>query len=170
MSDTFATKKIGSIYAGIGSPKGKVGPYPVGEAGIYPGYHCVVTSGKWALGNQADNRVGAIVDNITSISNDLDTAMTYSATLSLCSVVEGYACGGGDRVYAWYGSQSPAVNLVKFDRMAQGATEGLLAKFAYADGTDHTDSDLEIVGKLWNDTITGSTANNQIIEILLGGC
>jgi hypothetical protein len=167
MSDTFATKKIGSIYAGIGSPKGKVGPYPVGEAGIYPGFHCVVTSSKWMLANQTDNRVGAIVDNITSITMDMDTAMTYSATISSASIVEGYACGGGDRVYAWYGSQSPAVNLTKGMAMAQSATEGLLMMFAYADGTDHTDTFLEVVGRLVDDAITGSTANNQIIQIQL---
>lgn len=167
MSDTFLTKKIGSIYAGGGSPKGKVGPYPVGEAGIYPGYHCVVTNLKWMLGNQADNRVGAIVDNITNITSDMDTVMTYSATISSASIVEGYGCGGGDRVYSWYGSQSPAVNLTKGMAMAQSATEGLLMMFAYADGTDHTDSSLEIVGRLVDDAITGSTANNQIVQIQL---
>jgi hypothetical protein len=167
MSDTFLSKNIGSIYAGVGTPKGKTKPYPVGESGIYPGYHCVVTSGKWMLGNQSDERVGAIVGNITSITTDLDTAMTYSATLSSCSMVEGYSCGMGDRVYAWYGSQSPAVDLTKGMPMAQSSTEGLLAKFVYADGTDHTDTFSEVVGRLWDDAITGSVTANQIIELVL---
>ena len=165
MSDTFATKLIGSIYAGVGTPKGKTKPYPVSESGISPGYHCVVTSQKWALGNQTDERRGAIVDNTGGI--DLDTAFTYSATLSSCTVVEGYSCGGGDRVYAWYGSQSPAVNLTKGMAMRQSATEGLLEYHAYADGTDHSDSDSEMVGHVWDDAITGSVSANQIIELIL---
>lgn len=159
-SDTFASKYYGDVYAGVSTPKGKSQPLPAGEAGIYPGYAVRISSNTWVLAKNSDKSVAGIAANASS--HDLDTAYTVTT-----DIFEIYRCGLGDEVYAYYGAQSPAVNLVQGDVMVLSATDGLLAKFAYTNATDYTDTLMNRVGIVQDLAITGSTSDNKLVKIAL---
>lgn len=158
-SDTFASKLLGRVYAGLGEPKAKAKPRIVAEASTYPGYVVRVSSEQWYLAKNSDKSQDAVLE--APVDHGLDTAFTAGS-----SVAEGYIIGGGDMVYVYYVAVSPAVNLVPGDILVTSATDGMVMKFAYTDGTDITDSPLNKVGRCM-DTITGSTSDNKLVKCLL---
>jgi len=161
MSDTFASRNLGSVYAGVSTPKGKTSPYQTYDAGIYPGYACRLdSSARWNLSKNSDKSNGGIVG--CAANHGLDTV--YTATTDYA---EGYKCGLGDEVWAWYVLQSPSVDLYQGDRMVASATDGMLMKFAYTDGTDITDSPLNQYGRFDEPYKAGSTSSNQLIKLIL---
>jgi hypothetical protein len=163
-SDTFSSKNLGSVYAGLGEPKGKTRPKLVYDSSTYPGYVVRTdSSDRWNLAKNSDKSQDAVID--TCRDHGLDTAFTiYSGTVP--DVVEGYRIGGGDVVWTYYVAVSPAVNLLPGDILVTSATDGMTMKFSYTDGTDITDAPLNIVGRCV-DIVTGSTSDNKLVKVQL---
>lgn len=158
-SDTFATKKWGAVYRGQAEQKHVSQAIAIAEAGIKAAYAVRKTSSGLYLCKEDEVCCG-IVDG--KLGGALDTAY------DVADDAEYFLRGFSQIVAAWYGYQSPAVNLNGGEDMALCAIDGMLKKFAYTDGTQKSDSKLDIIGNfVGNEIITGSTSNNQLIEIVM---
>src|SRR4030067_2395439 len=78
-----------------------------------------------------------------------------------------FPAGSGQVVWAWYGSQSPAVNLT-YGMLMHLGSDNFVNKFAYADATDTTDSHLTYAGRCNSLAVTGSVIANKLIKLRLG--
>lgn len=156
-SDTFATiYHYGSIFVD-GAKREVRGPYLTGEAGIYAGYVVRRSSSLLYLCKSGELPFGIAEGEL---GGDLDTAIDSG------DEIEVYPLHSNQIVKAWYGSQSPAVNLEESDIMVLSATDGMLKKFAYTDSAVATDTLSEKIGNYAGDSaLTGSTSNNQIIDL-----
>lgn len=158
MSDTFASKYIGAVYAGEAGKETQREVVRVGEAGIYPGY-CVRVSGDYMYLNKNSDKVKGGICNCM-LAHDLDTAYTITTDYA-----NWFACGDNVDVWAFWLAQSPATTLVPGDVLVVGATDGFLDKFAYADGTDITDSATLIGPYTCTQNVTGSTTANKLVRV-----
>jgi hypothetical protein len=156
MSDTFASKFYGSVYAGETRKHTARELTYIGETGVYPAYAIRITNGIMYLARNSDGVITGFADCMPG--HDLDTV--YAAD----ELVEHFAMGDDVDIYVWYLAQSPPVNLVPGDILVLSATDGMMMKFSYADGTDITDSPL--LGKVRvKENITGSTTANKLVKV-----
>jgi hypothetical protein len=157
--DTFDGKNIYNVYIGPQGYRFVLGPYLTGEAGIYAGYVVRRASNLLYLCKSGEAQFG-IMDG--ELGSDLDTAYDSG------DEGEVFPIGSKQMVHAWYVAQSPAVDLESMNKMVLSATDGMVKKWAYTDAAEATDSLSELVGLYCGDkATTGSTTNNQIIEILI---
>jgi len=157
-SDTFATKFLGTVFRGPGQ-KDVSKACEIGEAGLYAGYTIRKSSGKLYLCKSGEQFAGILDRTI----GDFDTAFDSG------DEAEYFEAGSKQIVICYYVAQSPAVNLEGGEPMYLSTTDGMIKKGAYSDGTEATDFPTEYVGRFCGDAVvTGSTSNNQLIDVRLG--
>jgi len=163
MSDTFASKGYGDVYADEPRKNTSRECRKVGEAGIYPAYLCRVHTDNFVyLAKQSDGHFAGFAKCMQG--HDLDTVYTYSATAESCDKIELYAFGDDIDIYVFYAAQSPAQNLVFGDILTPSTTDGMLMYFAYADGAEFTDTHKH-EAHVVDDAITGSTTANKLVRV-----
>ena len=169
MSDTFASRNIGDVYAGEAPKITSRHLIAIGEAGIYPSYAVRVHTDKLLyLAKQSDKKFAGIVKCMQG--HDLDTAYTYSATLKATDKVEIFGVQDDVDVWVWYVAQCPIAPIVFGDILTLSSTDGMFMLFEYANGTDYTE--VPALGgycKFVEDYNAGSTTNNQLVKAHLGG-
>lgn len=161
MSDTFASRGIGQVYAGEAGKETRRGARKINEAGIYPGYAIRVHTDNFLyLAKQSDKIFSGIAADMPG--EDLDTVYASG------DIIEYFGATDDVDVWAWYAAQSPAVNLVEGDVLVLSTTDGMFMKFAYTDTAEETEvTDKTGTARLVDDVITGSTTANQLIRIHL---
>lgn len=154
--ETFAGLNIATIYAG-GNPKRKWAK--LGEA-FGPGDAIRVTSGVAYLAKASDAHVSGIADLLEG--KEIDTDYT-SAEVTAGILIPYFPKGQDTDVYLKIALSSPVVAIKPFDRLALSTVDGQMKNFVYTDGTQASDSAINMMGHALENDATHVT-NMHIIK------
>jgi hypothetical protein len=158
-SDTFKSKHYGSVFCGEAGHEARARLRKIGEAGVYPGYVIRVHTDNFIyLAQQSD----AIVSGVAAAMEGYDLDTVYTSGVA----IEYYAKGSGMRVYVFLVAASPAPAPQPGNDCYISTTDGMVMVYAYADGTNYTDSVLGRVGT-FDEYVLGSVTDNKLIAVIL---